>query len=439
MTIRFAAFAATAMLMIGCGSDPTSARIGDPEDPSFTIASRSVWAGGTIRVESEYFRTHSEGATLEVNGTALALVRVDDTSMDATLPSVRGGSWDVAVRVGDETYPAGQITARGFAEGRTLPPEASIVWDAYVTPVDGAPTVIGGNLAGDLAMVDLRSGSVGVIPGALDWHTLRGPGMTTTPGMWILRGAGGLERWAIDGTPHKVADISGSPATRQVAELASDRLLVTTNQAWYVFDRDQPGAPFTEVTSGGQFNDAYGLYLSVSAGRAVGRVTKAPLGVPVFDLPTGAVVYTAPFSSSAGVAFSPDGQQLGLAGALGVWPSSGTEQGVALLRASDGTVLASRDLSAAPFAVGFDPAGRWLLVGTSQPDAIGDQHPSLVVLDRTDLSVIATLDVPGDAPVCGAAQASCVGGTLAVDGDDVYLFNSFGGPAASWRFTLLDE
>jgi hypothetical protein len=193
------------------------------------------------------------------------------------------------------------------------------------------------------------------------------------------------------------------------------------------------------VTSGDRFDDAYGLYLSVSAGRAVGRVTKAPAGVPVFDIPTGEVVYSAPFSSSTGVAFSPDGQQLGLAGALGVWPTGGTDQGVALLRASDGGVLASRVLGAAPFAVGFDPAGRWLFVGTSHPDVSGNQRPSLMVLDRDDLSVVATLDVPGDAPVCGAAQASCVGGTLAVDGDDVYLFNSFGGPAASWRFTLLDE
>lgn len=438
LTSRTALLAAAFLAAGACSSDPTSIT---PPNGVYTVLDRALWPGGALRVTSEDFARYGDDATLELGTVTVPLERVDDQTLQATLPAGVAGKIVPVLKFASYSYPLDEITIAGFAGARELPPAAQIGYDAYVTRISGVPTVIGGNLDGDLARVNLRTGTVAVSEGALDANTLRGPGMTPTPGEWLLRSDGGIERWAIDATPHKIGDIDETSTlfTRQLAELSPNRLLVTTSMTWRILTRPDGTSPYVETAAGTGFSEPEGIHLSAAADRAVARVDRVIAGVPIFEMSTGTVAYLSDLHSVRGVDFSADGSRIALAGGKGDGvPGTGPNgmPTLEVLRATDGTVLASLALPYNPFAVAFDPAGRWVVVGVSVPVGAGFR-PGVMLLDPTDLSPVAELSAPAAAPVCSAHNFDCYGGVIAVDGDTVRVFNSFNGTRHSWRFGLL--
>jgi len=436
-----AALLAAALIAVGaCSSDPTTI---SPPNGEYVILPRSLWPGGTVRVTSGDFARYGDDATLELGGTTVPLERVDDQTLQATIPADFSGRAVPMLRFDSYSYPLDEITVAGYAGSRDLPEEGHIAWDAYVTTIGGVPHVIGGNLTGDLARVNLRTGIVSVSVDALEYNSLRGPGMTPTAGQWLLNGGNGIELWRIDGAPQKIDDSFHGTLptgfTRQIAQLTANSYLQTTNRSWSIATRPDANSAFVETASGEGFDESEGLHLSTLADRAVARVNWARNGVPVFEMSTGTVAYVTDLHSVQGVDFSADGARIALAGGKGDGVPGTSANGlptVELIRASDGKVLASLALPFSPFAVAFDPAGRWVVVGVSIPVGAGFR-PGIMVLDPNDLSPLAQLPAPEAAPVCAASNSDCFGGVIAVDGDSVRAFNSFNGPAHSWRFGLL--
>ncbi len=435
MMIRVAAFA-LALSLVGCSSDPTGTPDpGPPQDPTFTVADRAVWSGASIEISSDGFRQRGDDATLEVGGITLQLRRVNATTMVATAPVDRAGVWPATVHLDGMSYPVGTVTVAGFANATSLPSTAQIPHDVYVATVDHeGPVVLGGNLDGDLAVVHLRSGATTVIPDVIDPDDLRGPGMTPNRGVWLLRSKAGLERWGIDASPARIASVPGATmATRQVVELGSGGLLTTTSSDWYVWNRKASGDGYLPGVVGDRtLNDPYGLLLSTAANRIVPRVNTMPLGVPVFDLASGDVAFTSAMTAVADAAFSADGSQIVLVGDVGVEPT------LSVIQADDGSVVASRAMESDPFAVAFDPSGRWIVVGITRVTD-GATRPGVMVLNRNDLSVVAEMASPAAAPSCqGTGPRACILGVIAIEDHEVYIFHS-NGPPRIWHFTLLDD
>lgn len=429
-----------AAALSGCGADP----VGPPVPVgAITLLDPLAWPGATIRFASEEFRSWGDDVMVEINGVELAATRVDPTTVSVTLPTDATASMTAPV-----LHYAGQaftlpttLRVAGFASSMDLTPSAHIAWDAYATTLGGAPNAIGGNLDGDLALVNMINGEVSTVPGALDWNRLRGPGMTPVPGVWVLKGSGGLEDWQLNGNPGKVADHPEftPTSTRQVARLSPDAWLTTTSQAWSIWTRPDAATNYAVTAQGSDFNDAQGILLAPGGDRAVVRVNRVLAGVPVFDTEAGDVAFVTDLTSILGAAFTPDGTALALVGGTaGLLPGGLTEDHsrIEVLDATDGSVQVSRDLDAEAFAVAFCPGTGQLLVGVSS-GAAHEWRPRIMVLDATDLATVAVLPAPTSAPTCGTI-GNCFGSVLAIDGETVAVFWSWNGaPPHLWHFQLL--
>lgn len=428
---------AFALILSGaCNSDPVSV---SPPNGDYSIVDRSLWPGGTLQVTSGDFARYGDDATLTLGEATVPLERVDDQTLEVAIPADLSGKLVPVLHFASYSYPLDEITVAGFAGARQLPPEAQIEWDAYVTTINGSPTVIGINLSGDLARINLRTGAVGVTPGDFGGSGAHGPGMTLTPGEWLLFGEHGHELWRIDGAPHKIADVPGIEVSRQVAQFGANSYLRTTSTSWSTWARPNQSSPFDMTDLGSGFSEPEGIHLSVAADRAIARVDRVLSGVPVFEMSTGSVAYVSDLHSVQGVDFSADGSRIALVGGKGDGVPGATQNGMPtaeVLQASDGMVIASLALPYNPFAVAFDPAGRWLVVGVSVPVGEGFR-PGIMLLDPESLDVIAELPAPASAPVCAGHDFNCYGGVVAVDGDTVRAFSSYNGVRHSWRFGLL--
>ncbi len=426
-----------ATLLGSCSAAPAG-----PDVPTgeFTLLDADAWPGGMFRVQSPDFADRGDGGQVELAGMVMPLVRVDGTTLAAMVPAdAVAATGSPTIRFDGYEFTLPPVTIAGYASSADLAAAAHIAWDTYVAPIGGTSNAIGGNLDGDLAMVDMQGGTVRTVPGALDWNRLRGPGMTYQPGTWILRGSGGLESWQLGLQSTKVADHPEfTPGfTRQAAQLAPDAWLVTTSQAWQLYTRPDALTSYQATTQGGG-QDPQGIVLSPRGDRAVMRVDRYPSGIAVIDVTHQGVAFLVQLTSILGAAFSGDGAQLAVAGDTGnhfPGTSAGFPSRVQLLSADDGAVLASRDLDDEAFAVAFDPSAPRVLVGISRRVG-GVARPAIVVLNRADLAPIATLEAPEAAATCGTI-GNCFGGALAITAHAAHVFWSWNGPPHLWHFELL--
>jgi hypothetical protein len=412
------------------------------DDPTGVVAllDTQAWPGGLVRIQSEDFRRFGSEVTVTLNGASLTASQVEATVLAVRLPTNNvAGSFSLTASYAGRDVAVGPLELAGFASSRDLPASAHILWDAYAIQAAAQPLVIGGTNDGALAIVNLLTGFVVSTPDVLDWQRLRGPGVSHLPGTWILRDGDPLTAWEIGTTATLAADqpdfLPG--VTRQVAHLAPNRWLTTTNQGWTLHGRADAISPWT-VSATGTANEPEGVHLSPRGDRATLRVDRIATGVPVFDVAQGDVAFTTTFTSVQGVSFSATGTRLVLVGGKGTGvPGEGTTPSeIELIDATTGAVLATRTLELPAFSVAHHPSGDWILVGVGE-GAEGATRPAILVLRATDLAPVATLRSPASAPTCSEV-GTCLGGVITALGNDVHAFVSWNGPPHSWRFRLLE-
>ena len=430
MRVTCAAIAVLGLTACGTPSDPSP-----PGPATYRITPSALWAGGTVTIESSAFRDLGDGAELDLGLTSIALVRVDDTTMTATLPGDAGGIYDPVVVMEDSLALLEQVEVWGFAATRRYGPESVwLPWDTYVWP-RGEPQVIAGTNNGELAIIDLDTEEIRTIPGVF-YPTigLRGPGATPDDNVLLLKPQGQpLQSWQFGAVPQKLGEHPEIGGNRQVLRLGLHSWLVTWNNRVEVWLRPDSSAAYT-VAANYPLNEPQGVHLSPRKDRATLRVNAASVGatpgVPVFDAPSGDLAYYAPVQSAQGVDWSADGGLLAMAGRE--QPGNPYSRGrIVIMDATSGTVVASVTSELPVFAVAFDDLRPYLYVGVTSLSG----HLAVEVYRRTDLTRLALLEVPDSDAGCGTGDI-CEGGVLAVGAEELHAFYGWNGPARNSRFFL---
>jgi hypothetical protein len=397
------------------------------------VAVTEAWSGAEVPIVSQGFRTTWLLPSAWLDDAALAVRRVDDTTVAATMP-VASGSHTLTVR-GLYTEPLTvPVTVYGYAGADDTYPD--IIADVLVWPRTGHASVLGVSQLG-LTLIDLDAKTVTVFDSIFDptrcWDVLRGPGVTLRDSVFLVLPVGaGVESWQLGATAVPLASHPGINVTRQVMQLGPDTWLLSHHHFVEVVSRADSGSPYqAQVTF--QAEETEGVHMSPRKDRATIRVDRAWGGIPVFDVPSGAVAYRMTTQEvAAGIDFSADGELLAVVGGT-TWFESPTGR-VLLLRASDGEILQDTTLDLQVFAVAIDPVRPWLYVGATESDG-GRARPVVLVLERSTFRVIATLRVPENAPLC---SYGCYKGVIALsDAPVAYVVWGFDPPATiAWKFTL---
>jgi hypothetical protein len=158
----------------------------------------------------------------------------------------------------------------------------------------------------------------------------------------------------------------------------------------------------------------------------LGSFVPASPGIPVFSAPSGAVAYfLTQLKWTFAADFSPDGEWLAIAGGTGAWPHPTDTSTVLMVSASSGEVVASATVPGVGAVVlAFDPQ-RPLVY-------LGDGSGRVVVLDRTTLQPIATMDASQPDPQGRGGLA----GVIALDNQNGLYYWPGNGATIVWRFTL---
>ncbi len=363
------------MIVAAC-QDATSV----PAPVSPQLIDVAAWSGGTLRVSSGGL-LYNSSLQLLIAGDTLALTRVDDTTMSATLPDL-GGSYAVTLRSPGSSWPLGSVSVKGYVQTRTGPPGAG-----YPLRQSGGQPVLAQIGPTGLEQIDLRTGLVQtLIAGKAAGTCVRGVSpaglgaviMDTTLGgacsalSAYTRGAG-IAGIRVDSGPGS----SGWPA----AEVTPGYWIRSIKHFIDVWQRQN--GTLVPVLQNIQYEQPWQFVISAH------RVIPTGYGnsTPVFSADTPAVAYTLPRRVGA-AQFTSGGDSIFV-----VTEDSTRHSYLEILRASDGVSLASVALPGFGQDLVLDPAGRWIYVTsirTGNPDV-----PVVWVFDRATMARVAELAAPG--------------------------------------------
>jgi hypothetical protein len=419
-----------AVVACSAPTDPTP-----PAPATYRITPNQLWAGATVTVESEAFRTLGEGAELRLGLGSVPLVRVDDTTMTATIPSSAGGVYDPVVVMEDSLAPVDQVVVWGFAATRRYGPEGVwLPWDTYVWPSGEAQVIAGAN-TGEIAIIDLEAQATRTIPGVFyPTSGLRGPGATPEDSVFLLKPQGQpLQSWKFGEVPEKIGEHPEIGGNRQVLRLGLHSWLVTFSNRVEVWKRPDSSAAYA-VAASYPLNEPQGVHLSPRKDRATLRgnwLGIATNQIPVFDVPSGDLAFHVPLPSTMGIDWSEDGDVLAVVGAA--QPTAPEAPGtILLLNATTGVVLASATTELGVFAVALDGERPYVYVGVTTASG----HLAVEVYSRANLTRLARLEVPENDLVCTLNLGGCHGGVLAVGINELHAFYGWNGLTRDSRFFL---
>jgi hypothetical protein len=401
------------------------------------------WAGNDIAITSPGFGATWLLPSAWLDDEPLAVHRIDDTTVAATLPPVSGSHTLTVrgIRIEPLVVPLTVYGYAGFDDGYPF-----IIGDVLVWPRTGHASVLGVS-SGGLASIDLDTRVVTVFDSVFDparcWGGLRGPGVTPRDSVFVVLpiGSPSVESWRIGPTPVRLDVHPEHGIPRQLMQLGDDVWLRGGAHSLAIRWRTDSMQPYQEI--GYLVEETEGVHLSPRKDRATVRVDHAADGLPVFDVPSGDLAYRVDdLKVAAGVDFSADGELLAVVGGT-TWFESPTGR-VVLLEASTGRVLQDTTLDLHVFAVAIDPVRPWLYVGATDPDSSRREaddrllrfRPILVVLERSTFRVIATLRGGPDAP--WGCHYQCYKGVIALsDAPFAYVVWGWDPPATiAWRFAL---
>jgi hypothetical protein len=425
--MRTPSLVALTLLFVAACSDAVDPQ--KPEEPAavFTIADRSVWAGGTVSIESESFAGLPSPPDVRLDGIELAVTRTGPEAFEATLPTTASGAYVPTISLGKGTVALPSITVAGFSSAEELwfsmPMGAQAVSGTPYATLVGAHIGAGGGWLG-FAHLDIGA-LVGFASDPLyDFDRLRTPGASYRPGVMFGQTDDGIRPLTVSGTDLIMEDPIPVAFARQIAEVAEGVYLVTSHHQISISDGSYQQ----------QMEESQSIVLSHAAGRVtVSAGNTANIGLPVFTVPGGSLAYllTQVFRPTA-VEFSPDGALLAVAGAE---PAGNM---LRIFRASDGELLDEQTLPAQPVALAFDPVRPLLYVGLGGTyGSLAAVKPSLMVFDRETFSPLGHLSADAAELSC---EAGCVESEIAVSAEPaVYLAGFLNSPVRTFRFSIPEE
>jgi hypothetical protein len=372
--------------VVGAGcSDPAEASL-----PGFAVQPAVQWSGGTITVRSPYFVNRNPLPVLTASAETLAVSRVDDSTLAATLTPGPSGPVTIFVSRGSAMDSVANVQRVGFQTkyGMLMRLDGELL----ATDSAGVPIVLGGVVNG----TQIRETVLRVRPSVLNYEAivLRQPsnafyGMapSVTPGEFAVRDSTDSLRIAnlLSTTPVVTGTVPwiGTAFSRQVSRLSPGIWLFTgSHQSWT--RRESDSMEITRVQS----ESPYNVFMSPRGDRTTisTAVVQTPGGgVPVFDNATGTVAYSLPLLSIETATFSFDGATVFAAG--GNQYRSDTL--IALDAATGGELLPRVTLpdSMHAFSIVYRPAGGGQLLLA----AANSRKLALLVYRANDLKLLGVL------------------------------------------------
>lgn len=375
-----------ACTLAACSHPPQG---GDPVLPGpfagVHLASNDLWSGGEASIISPSFKSLLALPTVQVGGTAVAVRRVEDSTIAAQLPDADAV---LALHMATDSFLPfdASITVHGFQQIRIGP-----IMPGAVQPLPGQASVIGAGAIG-LIEVDLRtntithqfpdtvhsidcSGSVGqsVVPGHFTfWGKVPGVGEGSA-------GCANPAAWQYGATPTRT---SWLPATvihgNAVAEIGVAGSITSAKNFFITYACASP--PCTPTVFA-QSLTAFGITIGATSRRAVMH----SVSHLVVNTQTGDTLFRLPFASNLqvlGAAFSPgEDTMYVIAGNSLITANSATGSVYRNVTVSDG------------FAWGIlrDDKHPWIYVLTNWTSG---RAPEITVLDRITLTTIAVVRAP---------------------------------------------
>lgn len=413
------------LVMVVACSDATN----PGDDGQFTVSPATAWAGGDVTIQSTGSLDNQEGPTFSLDGVELNAQAIGDDTWRVALPTTAAGSIVITAVAGDDSVALDPVTVRGFTGSHQF--ETGILGNLLVWPRSGDATVLTSDelnllevnaTAGTITVHDLLMGSTqfSVGPTPQDNAFVVWPADSATP-----------EVWSLSPTLQRLGAVPENAAPRMTMTLGGSHYLSGFGNGIWL-----DGAFFEGVS------EAESGVMSPTHDRATLRVDWDQNDVPVFDVATGAVAFRLPgIQSTEGVAFSPDGTLLAVAGG-----DSCAECGlshVQVVRTSDGEVLHDTTLAVHAWGIAFDRSRPLLYVGVDAADSEGGTaiRPGVLVLDSESFAQLGYLVSDAGGLTCSAtsqfgASGTCYGGVLVTsDEPAVYAVSGFfTAKLQSWRF-----
>ncbi|MGH7584543.1 MAG: hypothetical protein ACREL5_15115 [Gemmatimonadales bacterium] len=417
------------LALVGAGCSSGDSTAGPP--PDITLSQSSAWAGSSVTVRSAIFAGDT-APSVWFDTSAMAVTRVDDTTLRVAIPATFGGSYDVTARSAAQPIDVGQFVVYGAG------PVQNYGVTFYYNPSRwpyAAHASVAAFTSTSLAALDLVTGAVstfpGMSPGAMH---LDNPGYTSLDSVFVVGSTSldSVELWRIGAPPSRVA-VAALPGPGVLYDA-----LMPAPGAWWVFHQEYihtPAGCTTIYGPDGFDHSPSGNRLVVLATGVAGFHTTCPYpgpntvldGTPVFDAATGQLAFTVPeIQNATGDAFSADGQLLALTG--GNYPLAGVDYPspgrLTVVDASTGAVRFDTLLDSPAWSVLFDDkrAAIYVLVTSGSTR-------SVIVLDRSTMRVEGVMQAPD-----GAGDVGLLVMGSAEDSTLYALFRS--GPAEGWRFAL---
>jgi hypothetical protein len=386
-----------------------------------TLAPASAWAGNPVQVRGAGVGRLT-GAVLQIGAYSLPLSRVDDTTLSAVVPDTISGEFPATMTAGGRIYPLETLHVHGFVR-RTVYPGEQTLWSESPEPYPRGSGKLLGSTDAELFVHDLDAGTftrVGVV-NRYDYN--RAPGPTFEPGVWIVADWNGMPAtWRLFPTPVKLDSFPGTSVYRQAMLLGPD-------QWWWSSHH------WLNTTKGGEFQaeESQGALMSPRFDRATQTINGVQNpGIPVWSVPDGELVWSAPLWSADASAFRADGDVLLIAGRSS-GPGYQTPSRFMAFRASDGTVLHDTTLAERVSRVAFDDDRPYIYVAVDVPAAVYVAAPAILVLDKDTYHVVARLAVPANL----AVSTCCYFGALISSRATNRLYFYFNnGPATVYEFSL---
>jgi hypothetical protein len=422
--LRLRPIALGCLLMVVACSDGT-----DPGETRFTVSPATVWAGSELTVHSTMSTGGQGGPGFSLAGVQLNAQASGNNTWLVTVPTTASGAVVITAVMNGDSTALDPVTVRGFSGSHQF--ETGVQSNLLVWAKDGDATALTSDALNLLEVNATRStitvhdslmGSpqFSVGPSQLDNAFVVWPVDSTRP-----------EVWSLAPTPQRLADVPETALPRMTMTFDDDRYLSGFGNGIWLNGAYFEGASEAEIG-----------VMSPTHDRATLRVDWDQNDVPVFDVATGTVAFRLPgIQSTEGVAFSPDGKLLAIAGGDSC-AGCGVSH-VQLLRASDGEVLHDTTLAVHAWGIAFDRSRPLLYVGVDVTDSAGGStiRPGVLVLDRDSFAERGYLASPAGGLTCSSTSkfgtgGTCYGGVLmASDEPAVYALSGFFTPKLqSWRF-----
>ncbi len=391
-----------------------------PPEVVVLLANPIAWPGGDLIITAGALRGGAALPVVSLDQIALAVTRLDDSTVAARLPDTTG-TFTAHVRLGG-AHRFGPVRIAGYAGQTTARSTAG--WPLPLEP--GHPVFV--TLAeSTLVLLDTRTGAASDLPVPHSADCAISPGPSFRSGAVVAAGEVGntCQRplaWTLGAAPAP-ADSAPSVSTgaNLWAELAPGTWLKTAHHYLYLY---QGGTMALEE----RIESAERAVLAPDGSVAIPLAASTETLVPVLDVAPATVRFRLPLQSSDGAAFSPTGDTLFVTGVASYTASPVTSHLLAVSAAS-GSVLLDSAIGWGGYSdLVLDPEAPWLYVLAY--DAWDGDHtyfgPVVHVFDRRTLRELAVLRPP-DTVGCGNL---CFMLVLSIDprGRKLYVLQG-----AAWR------